>query len=287
MYYPYFRGKQFDLLAIKRLLEEERLSQKVCPIIEPVKDSRTFQSFLKMNQKQKHPIYVIENPQSGQFLTESGLHKYKNYLDYSAHIVDQSLDVIEATPDLWVVRQAPPVLASDWRFVTQKVLVPFEFRILEKIPGAKILSEDPFTRLPKTSFYKEVPDEFFSDSQNTFGKRGFSGFSDFSIDSRNYYEKGYPTPILSLHLVYFENNTLRIHHFLSPEEASSQSEKFFVLMQEVANWADKLCGKQRTLGLSLLLEAFDNHHFPGMGIMRKASVMHHLELMSRFLDQKT
>ncbi|HIY58200.1 MAG TPA: sce7725 family protein [Candidatus Tetragenococcus pullicola] len=287
MYYPYFRGKQYDLLAIKSLLEENRLSQKVCPIIEPIKDSRTFQSFLKINEKRKHPIYVIDNPQTGQFLTESGLLPYKNRLSHTAHIVDQSLDVIEEKSDLWIVQQASPVLVSDWKEVTQKVVVPFEFRLLEKIPGDKILSEDPFTRLPKTSFYQENSDEFFSDSQNTFRKRGFSGFSDFSIDSRTYYEKGYPSPILSLHLVYFKENTLRIHHFLSPEEASSQSEKFFFLMEEISKWTDTLCGKEVTVGLSLLLKAFDNQHFPGMGIMRKASVMHHLELMSRFLDQQT
>ena len=58
-------------------------------------------------------------------------------------------------------------------------------------------------------------------------------------------------------------------------------------MEEISKWTDTLCGKEVTVGLSLLLKAFDNQHFPGMGIMRKASVMHHLELMSRFLDQQT
>jgi hypothetical protein len=40
MYYPYIRGKQFELLALKdliHLLEENK--EKISPIIEPVRDS--------------------------------------------------------------------------------------------------------------------------------------------------------------------------------------------------------------------------------------------------------
>ena len=42
MYYPYFRGKQFDLLALKSLLEMEQLSLEVQPVIEPIRQSKTF-----------------------------------------------------------------------------------------------------------------------------------------------------------------------------------------------------------------------------------------------------
>lgn len=164
------------------------------------------------------------------------------------------------------------------------LLIPKEFRLLQKVKGDKILSQDVFTRLPKTSFYQECSNEFFSDTHLIFHKTGFVGFSDFSIDSRIYYEHSYPSKILSLHLVYFENDTLRIHHFLSSEEAPSQKDKFFELMDEVKEWKNKLSGEKTTLGIELLLEAVSKDKFPGMGVMRKAAVMHHMELMSRYLD---
>lgn len=41
MYYPYLRGKQFDLLALKESLNRGLLSTKIQPIIEPVRDSAT------------------------------------------------------------------------------------------------------------------------------------------------------------------------------------------------------------------------------------------------------
>lgn len=283
MYYPYFRGKQYDLLAIKSLIEADRLSDQIRPIIEPVKDSRTLHTFLASAHNQQQPLFVIKNPQAGQFLTETGLTDLEHSIDHSAYIIDRSLDSLAVDPEIWIVQESRPVLESDWQMNTRPVLVPLEFRLLEKISGPKILSEDPYTRLPKTAFYQEIPDELFSTTQVTYQKRGFIGFSDFSIDSRIYYEKGYPTPILSLHLVYFVDNTLRIHHFLSPDDDRSQKEKFFRLMDQVLPWLDRLTGKVPTLGLSQLLDAFDKKHFPGLGTMRKASVMHHLEVMSRFL----
>lgn len=285
MYYPYFRGKQFDLLALKTLIEEERLSKKIIPIIEPVKNSPTLKKFLALTQNKNHLIFIIENPQAGDFLTEEGYTELQELDMPKAAIIDQSLETMALVPELLVVFESSPVLMSDWQVSTSKVLVHEEFRLLQKIQGELILSEDPFTRLPRTSFYSEKEDELFSNTHLTFHKKGFIGFSDFSIDSRIYYDQSYPSPILSLHLVYFEGGNLRIHHFLSSEDLPSQKEKFMDLMSKITSFGiDKLCGEQPTLGLQLLLENQAQDKFPGMGVMRKAAVMHHMELMSRYLD---
>ena len=66
MYYPYFRGKQFDLLALKSLLEMEQLSLEVQPVIEPIRQSKTFGIQLSCFRK-KRILFVIVNPQAGTF----------------------------------------------------------------------------------------------------------------------------------------------------------------------------------------------------------------------------
>ncbi|MGX7149884.1 sce7725 family protein [Enterococcus ureasiticus] len=285
MYYPYFRGKQFDLLALTTLVEKNRLSTHILPIIEPVKNSNALKKFIDLFQRENQPFYLIQNPQTGDFLTKEGV-LYLNALSLEkAVIVEQPIETLSEEPHLFVIGDSTPALQSDWQANQTKVLIPKEFRLLQKIKGEKILSQDVFTRLPKTSFYQECPDEFFSDTHLTFKKSGFVGFSDFSIDSRIYYEHSYPSKILSLHLVYFENDSLRIHHFLSTEEAPTQKDKFFELMDEISEWKNKLCGENLTLGIELLLAAVSNDKFPGMGVMRKAAVMHHMELMSRYLDK--
>ncbi|WP_086314399.1 hypothetical protein A5821_001966 [Enterococcus sp. 7F3_DIV0205] len=285
MYYPYFRGKQFDLLALTSLLENDYLSSQIIPIIEPVKNSNTLKKCINLFQKEDHPFYLIQNPQAGDFLTEEGL-LYLNSLPLDkAVIIEQPIETLSEESQLFVINNATPALQSDWQENQAKVLIPKEFRLLKKVKGKKIISQDPFTRLPKSSFYQECSDEFFSDIHLTFQKSGFVGFSDFSIDSRIYYEHSYPSRILSLHLVYFENDHLRIHHFLSSEELPTQKDKFFELMKEVEEWKNVLCGDHVTLGLELLFEAISKDKFPGMGVMRKAAVMHHMELMSRYLDR--
>lgn len=285
MYYPYFRGKQFDLLALIALVEKNCLSSNVIPIIEPVKNSKTLQKFIDVYKKNTQPFYLIQNPQAGDFLTKEGIFHLNSLSLEKAVIVEQPIETLIEKPELFVIGNSTPALQSDWQTNTTKVLLPKEFRLLQKVKGEKILSQDVFTRLPKTSFYQECSDEFFSDAHLTFQASGFVGFSDFSIDSRVYYEHSYPSKILSLHLVYFEKDRLRIHHFLSDEDSPTQKDKFFELMDEVTTWQNKLCGEKMTLGISLLLEAVSKDKFPGMGVMRKAAVMHHMELMSRYIDK--
>ncbi|MGL4695461.1 sce7725 family protein [Enterococcus larvae] len=286
MYYPYFRGKQYDLFALTALLENDLLSPAVQPIIEPVKNSKALKKFTALSQQKNQPFYLIQNPQAGDFLTADGMEHLRSLQLSKALIVEQPIETLTESPELFIVGDSVPTLESDWQHNQTKVLVPEEFRLLRKVKGQKILSQDVFTRLPRSSFYQECTDELFSIAHLTYRKRGFVGFSDFSIDSRIYYEHSYPSSILSLHLVYFDDEKLRIHHFLSSEDAPTQKEKFFEMIDEINKWTVRLCGKQLTFGLQLLLDAAAADKFPGMGVMRKAAVMHHLELMSRYLNKK-
>lgn len=284
MYYPYFRGKQFDLFALQALAESGKLSKRIRPVIEPIKDSKALLKVISTFKTAKQPFYLIQNPQTGDFLTAAGLLQLKNQTVPKAMIVEQSIDTIDEQPDLWIAQEAAGVLASDWQYNQVPVAVSQEFRLLQKIRGPKILISDPFTRLPKNSYYQELPDEFFSSNHLDCAKKGFSGFMDFSIDSRIYYEQSYPAKALALHLVYFQEQQLRIHHFLSQEDLPSQKAKFFDLMEQVLPWQEQ--HSYPTVGLDLLKEAYSQDKFPGMGVMRKVAVMHHLELMSNYLDNQ-
>ena len=42
MYFPYLRGKQFELIAIRELAEMLAASGKIIPIIEPVKEVSSY-----------------------------------------------------------------------------------------------------------------------------------------------------------------------------------------------------------------------------------------------------
>ena len=282
MYFPYIRGKQFDLLALKALLEQDCLSDAIQPIIEPVKQSKTFWTTIDLFQRKQHPFYLVRNPQAGAFLTAEGLAELQNVAAPKAMIVDRPIETVEEKPDLWIIHQADQALASDWRENTLPVLVSKEFRLLNKINGPKLLMEDPFTRLPKNSFYTECPDEGFSKTHHLYHKLGYAGFSDFSVDSKIYHEHSYPSKRLVLHWIYpTAEQDLRIVHLFSEEELPSQKEKFFEVMEALLQHEEEY--PTQTAGLQLLVAAYQQRSFPGMGVIRKAAVMNHLELVSRLI----
>lgn len=46
MYFPYLRGRQYELIALRELLANNKLGNNVIPIIEPVRLSPTLISTL-------------------------------------------------------------------------------------------------------------------------------------------------------------------------------------------------------------------------------------------------
>jgi len=62
-YFPYFRGRMYDLAALKELCENGELGQKIVPIIEPVRDSKELQQTVATFIKCEQPFSLVANPQ--------------------------------------------------------------------------------------------------------------------------------------------------------------------------------------------------------------------------------
>ena len=71
MYYPFLRGRQNELLAIRELLKCSKLSKKIIPVIEPVKLSATLVSAIEEFSNAGHPLILIRNPKVGAFFSDS------------------------------------------------------------------------------------------------------------------------------------------------------------------------------------------------------------------------
>ena len=89
MYFPYLRGKQFELIALRELGDFMSLNiHKVSPIIEPVKISSTLKNTLKNLKDNNINFNIVLNPQVGDLINEtdkiieiikSELSDYSNY----------------------------------------------------------------------------------------------------------------------------------------------------------------------------------------------------------------
>ena len=84
MYYPYLRGKQFELKALRDFSSENKNEDKILPIIEPVNQSINALSLAIDQLKSNGMIFsIIVNPNDGDF-------RHKTV----------SFDILKSKPDL-------------------------------------------------------------------------------------------------------------------------------------------------------------------------------------------
>ena len=67
MYFPILRGRQFELLALRECVNKGLLSNKIIPIVEPVKVSSTFTKTVDSFIRAEKSIAIIRNPQVGSW----------------------------------------------------------------------------------------------------------------------------------------------------------------------------------------------------------------------------
>ena len=72
MYYPYLRGKQFELIALRDVANENPDNHNICPIIEPVKENLKFlDNTIKGLKDHGEKFILVLNPNEGDFRGKS------------------------------------------------------------------------------------------------------------------------------------------------------------------------------------------------------------------------
>lgn len=322
MYFPYLRGRQNELLCLRELLDAGKLSSKVIPIIEPVKFSSTFFSTLSKFIETKRKVVVIRNPKVGSFSKELAdmrrkiekendenkkeklqkvLDGYKtvwNNLDIQkAYVMDSKVlsDIIENKID---VKNAVMINIEKGNYhyyeeygeeITGKyTVVPKGGDFEDVIEDDIIILEDGYRKAKRNIDYIEKPDETFSRNHIVYKKRGFLGFSDFSMVGSEFEESGFAPLAIAIHIMYFGNREeLRVHHFVSKsnESISDPARKFEEAMNGLINW-EHFNVIPKTIGLDRLIECYNMGKFPGLGVIKKYSLMHHMEMMGEYLEER-
>lgn len=322
MYFPYLRGRQNELLCLRELLDAGKLSSKVIPIIEPVKFSSTFFSLLMKFTEMNRQVIVIRNPKVGSFSKELNdmrrkiekesdenkkqklqktLDGYKNVWNDSgiqkAYLVNGKVisDIIENKLDAKNVMMIN-IEKGNYHYyeeygeeITGKyTVVPKGGDFEDIIDDDIIILEDGYRKAKRNIDYIENPDELFSRNHIVYKKRGFVGFSDFSMVGNEYEESGFAPLAIAIHVMYFGNREeLRMHHFVSEsnESISDPARKFEEAMYSLINW-ENFNVIPKTIGLNSLIECYNVGKFPGLGVIKKCSLMHHIEMMGKYLEAR-
>ena len=106
-----------------------------------------------------------------------------------------------------------------------------------------------------------------------------------SIIGNEYSESGFAPHAVAIHIVYFDSDkNLRIRHFVSNtnDDISDPAQKFYEAVTQLVEWNKE--HQLDTIAIKTFEKIYEEQSYPGLGVIKKLSLMHHLELMGRYLD---
>lgn len=310
MYFPILRGRQFELLALRECVNRQILSNQVIPILEPVKVSSTYTKTVASFIENGKQIAIIRNPQVGSWAKD--IKKDNNVRIHEQTIVqlknDRVISSLYVTPNLQerieaLIQEDNDIgidslllLCTNPEYINfyeavisdNKPLynvIPDKGDFRRRIRPNRVMCEDHFPKRTRNIDYFDIPSEFFSSDHLYYEDDGYKGFSDYSVVGEEYSETGFAPYAVAIHIVFFdEKNILRIAHFVSDsnDDISDPARKFAEAVKKLVDWNKSM--KLDTVGIQELEAAYQNKTYPGLGVVKKYSIMHHLELMSKYLD---
>jgi hypothetical protein len=310
MYYPYFRGKQFDLITIR---ECARLMAEVgfTPIVEPVKEGLNgLRRAIDAINAAGGDLVLIVNPANGQHtedpaaltaLMQDELSEHENIAPGVLLTEGMTIEAIMELCNSYRERQVTLIhrgftdrtladhlargeMAVRHVFVGDNRLYRKHFK-----GGERILVMNGFEKRANRMHPKY---EEFSDLHVTFEELGMDGFGDFLIVGADYSDGGGPAYSVAIHLTCIDptkDDAMFIHHFKSiryetpTDPAGKFAEALENLAAEVNSEGTNIL---RTNAVQEFLSLRDSGHFPGLGYAKKLSMNHHIETLAAYFRAK-
>lgn len=310
MYYPFLRGKQFELIAIRELAPLLKKKSNIIPIFEPVKASfSSFNKSLKILCENGIKFAVVLNPQVGE------LSEKRNKVDIICSSVEYSIrssncfipvlylngNDQEASPSsvLDVINRLeiiPALIASNLTDADD----PSIDKILSKNPPFVILEngnrrlkrkikdkgiplsslKDSFISRKRNRDYLLNENELFSEDPYFYASDDYDGFSDYALLPKDYSDGGRLPYAVAIHLTYpTGNEQIFVYHAVSNtnDDQSNIQLKFMEAAQKAIALVENK--KLKTQATEELKRYLDEGTYPGLGVIKKISLKHHIELI--------
>lgn len=308
MYYPYLRGRQNELIALRNFAENLTDKSKVFPIIEPVKDNKNSLKRAAITMTEKGIKYsVILNPENGEcankilnFNNESDFPSSENWSP--AFIIGrinlyQLNSLIRENDYKNVMLILPKGMPTDEdqlvdlikeESVTKVVTDPSRRKIVRETKriNKELIELDDKFEAKKTNFdYVEIDEELFTEEFAYYINDGYAGFSDYTVLPNDFREGGTLPKVVVIHLTYKKTeDQIFVRHFCSDsnrEDKSNIQGKFEEAAKKAIGFFDEI--GYDSISIQSLRDNINEKRFPGLGVIKKISILHHLDLIQRTL----
>lgn len=307
MYFPYLRGRQFELIALRELVEKGVLSSRITPIIEPVKLSSTLVKTIEAYGENSKQLAIITNPKVGSFSSDAKEEKNQKLKESLSASLKENNNILymyllkaSSKPEKFIAKHADnmgticndkdaiPVYETNFSETDVKFnLIPDESGFRRKVRKNRVLLADKFNKQERNNDYIEIDDEPFSEDHLYYSEDGYVGFADYSVVGEEYNETGFAPYAVAIHIVYFDTDeSLRVKHFVSDsnDDISDPAGKFQEALSKLVEWNEEK--KLDTVAMKEFEDLYRREAYPGLGTVKKLSIMHHLELIGRYLDKE-
>ena len=316
MYYPYLRGKQFELLALREFSREFENNHTIVPIIEPVKKQVNGLNAAALSMIENGMKFaVILNPSDGDY-RHTGIdndilmsitaftddrdnwipayiykHNGKTLLDHAKQNNLSNLMIIFPSGADVNDEELMEFLSKDEvAFVVSGNLSnnrSARGRLL-RLGKALISLEDRFNERPRNADYANEVDEIFSEDFAYYQDDKLAGFADYTPMAKDFIEGGMLPYAIAIHLTYQKSDDqIFVHHFVSDNnfDQSNIRGKFHEAAVKIAPFFNNN-GLFHTSAVDELIRRADSDDgYPGLGYIKKLSVKNHLELITHILPE--
>jgi len=303
-YFPFLRGKQNELIAVRELAPSIVENGRVIPVTEPVNANSATRISIRRFVETSMPFLLICNP---------------NYGDFTYNPDRLRMDLITPeltgrtnwTPAFIVHRQTTSSILEafirryggdhqialiyyglpDGRARSAITSHPFRWHVfmydrversyIESLnPDLRVRISDPFVRQPRNALYPPI--DFFTDLNTIARNHKRLHFGDFSIFGDHFAESGGAAHAVALHHVHYENGSrsLFVSHFVSDHRETSANipGKTIEALNHLVNALNRL-NPNNTQVCQEYREMAQSQQSRGLGYMKRLALKHHLEVM--------
>ncbi|MBS7815942.1 sce7725 family protein [Wohlfahrtiimonas chitiniclastica] len=309
MYYPYLRARQFELIALRELVQANAIQSNIMPVLEPVKN--TFNSlnlahsiFVENGMK----VFLVTNPICGEIKDDAdsileyiynGDAAKNNYIP-AFHYQD-NFEYIQEKINQFNIKSCLIIGLGNFtdenglkkileanEAVTHIMLAdPHKYRVLDryiKRTSKKYIKlDDLFEKQERNADFLDILEHKYTEEHLYYKDEGYHGIADFTLMPSEFIDGGSTPRAVVIHLTYIKkgaNNEVWIRHFTSDTNDSIAN-----VQGKFGEAAKKAITFIKSEGLkNLALDELDSYYtegrYPGLGIVKKISIKNHLLVMN-------
>lgn len=310
MYFPYLRGKQFELIALREFAIQYPNTEQIIPIIEPVKSTfNGLTTAARIMFEQNLRFTLVLNPADGDFkritkdilseisILSENMEKWIPTFLYQNNgetilsaIQDQELNNV-----MVIFKNGIDISDSILNFLSHSQIQyivngdpnsRITMRRLSLLENKRIIRLDNcFAEQPRNVDYLNIPEDKFTEQHRFYSDDHFYGISDYTALPKDFIDGGMLPYAVAIHMTYEKNqDEIYVRHFVSDtnDDQSNIQRKFFEAATKLKYF---FTDRTKTTAINELITLLDDEKYPGLGVIKKLSIKNHIELMNSILTE--